>query len=112
MDKEEPAMEHTPFEYGGLHFIPERQFEPAGKHHSLIHVSRLRLDVELGFCKKGYAYPSKFNYSHEGFYAASTDKKCDIFRCVENGRLYVPCENDLQLYEELPNRERGREHGR
>lgn len=48
-------MEHTPFEYGGLHFIPERQFEPAGKHHSLIHVSRLRLDVELGFCKKGYA---------------------------------------------------------
>ena len=105
-------MEHTPFEYGGLHFIPERQFEPAGKHHSLIHVSRLRLDVELGFCKKGYAYPSKFNYSHEGFYAASTDKKCDIFRCVENGRLYVPSENDLQLYEELPNRERGREHGR
>ena len=51
-------MEHTPFEYGGLHFIPERQFEPAGKHHSLIHVSRLRLDVELGFAKKGMPIPA------------------------------------------------------
>ena len=48
-------MEHTPFEYGGLHFIPERQFEPQGQYHSLIYVSRLRLDVDLGFCKKGYA---------------------------------------------------------
>lgn len=42
-------MEHMPFEYGGLHCIPERQFEPAGKDHRLIHVSRLRLDVELSF---------------------------------------------------------------
>ena len=32
------------------------------------------------------------------FYAASTDKKCDIFRCVENGRLYVPCQYELQQY--------------
>mgnify|MGYP001025881506 FL=1 len=105
-------MEHIPFEYGGLHFIPERQFEPASERHSLIHVSQLRLDVELGFCKAGYAYPSKFNYSHESFYAASTDKTCGIFRCVENGRLYVPCENDLQLYKESPDQERGRGYER
>ncbi len=103
-------MDHTPFEYGGLHFIPEKQFEVADDYHKLIR--RLRMDTELGFCKKGYAYPSKFNYSHDGFYAASTVKDCDIFRCVENGRLYVPCENDLQIYEEHPKRERGREHGR
>lgn len=103
-------MNHTPFAYGGRHFIPEKQFKAIDDFHSL--VPKLRLDVELGFCKKGYAYPSKFNYSHEGFYAAATDKECDIFRCVENGRLYVPCENDLQLYEERPDRERGREHER
>ena len=71
-------MNHTPFEYGGKHFIPERQFEPAGEHHRLIRVSRLRLDVELDFCKKGYAYPSKFNYSHKDFYAASTDKEAMV----------------------------------
>lgn len=105
-------MDHTPFEYGGLHFIPERRFEPAGQYHSIIPLSRMRPDAELGFCKPGGAYPSKFDYSHDGFYAASTAKDCDVFRCVENGRLYVPCENDLQFYEEHPSRERGRAHGR
>ena len=52
------------------------------------------------------------SYSHKEFYAATTVKDCDIFRCVESGRLYVPCEDGLRLYEEPPNRERGREHGR
>lgn len=26
------------------------------------------------------------------------NKECDLFRCVENGKLYIPCENDLQEY--------------
>lgn len=26
-------------------------------------------------------------YSYESFYEASTEKKCDIFRCIENGKV-------------------------
>jgi len=100
-------MDHTPFEYGGLHFIPERRFEPAGQYHSIIPLSRMRQDQNLAFPS-----PGELAYSHDGFYKASTDKDCAIFRCAENGRLYVPCEDGLRLYEEHPDRERGREHGR
>ncbi len=100
-------MDHTPFEYGGLHFIPEQRFEPAGQYHSVIPLSRMRQDQNLAFPS-----PGEFAYSHGGFYKVSTVKDCDIFRCAENRRLYVPCEDGLRLYEEHPNRERGREHGR
>ena len=61
---------------------------------------RQRRDEELGFCKSGNGYESKYPYSPEGFYAASPDKECDLFRCMENGKLYLPCENDLQEYVE------------
>ena len=98
-------MEQIPFAFGGLHFIPEQQFEPQGQYHSRIPLSRMgQAAADL--------FPSGFAYSHGEFYAASTAKDCDIFRCVESGRLYVPCEDGLRLYEEPPNRERGREHGR
>ena len=102
-------MDHTPFEYGGKHFAPERQFEPQGKYHRKIPLSSMRQDAELSLCGP---HPGEFIYSHSGFYAASTEKDCDIFRCVENGRLYIPCEDGLRLYEERPDQERGRTHGR
>lgn len=99
------------FEYGGYHFVPERQLTSA--ENDLLKIARRqRLDTELGFCKPGYAYESKYPYSHESFYAASPDKECDLFRCVENGKLYLPCENDLQEYAELPKRERRHERER
>lgn len=100
-------MGHTPFEYGGLHFIPERRFELVGQSHSIIPLSHMQQEQNLAF-----PGPGVFAYSHDGFYKASTAKDCDIFRCVENGRLYVPCENGLRLYEEHPDRERGWAHGR
>ena len=82
-------MEKQAFEYGGFHFIPERRF--TAEENSFLAISRRqRLDKELGFCKPGYAYKSKYPYSHESFYAASPDKECDLFRCVENGKLYLP----------------------
>lgn len=95
-------MDHTPFEYGGLHFIPEQRFEPAGQSHSIIPLSHIRQGQNLAF-----PGPSVFAYSHDAFYKASATKDCDIFRCVENGQLYVPCEDGLRLYEEPPDRERG-----
>lgn len=59
---------------------------------------RLRIDPAMGFCRLGYAYASRYPYSYQDFYAVSPDKNCDLFRCVENGKLYLPCENDLQEY--------------
>ena len=94
-------MSKEPFEYGGYHFIPERTLRGAETGFFAIS-KKLRTDVRLGFCEEGYAYPSKFPYSHESFMAASTDKECDLYRCVENGKLYIPCHHDLQIYQERP----------
>lgn len=86
------------FCYGEKHFIPEGRFDQTNV--SLIEVlSKLSVDVEMGFCVPDYKYPSKYPYSQDAFYEMATDKKCDVFRCVENGKLYVPCQNDLQQYE-------------
>ena len=86
------------FTYGGKHFIPEGRFDQTKVSLNEV-LSNLSADVELGFCVPDYKYPSKYPYSQDGFYEAATDKKCDVFRCVENGKLYVPCQNDLQQYE-------------
>lgn len=90
-------MKKQIFQYGGFHFIPERKFTAA--ENDLFKISRKqRIDRQLGFCIPGYIYESKYIYSYESFYEAATDKKCDLFRCVENGKLYLPCQNDLQEY--------------
>ena len=93
MDTEKGA-----FEYGGYHFIPERQFTPEENDFFKI-AKRQRRDPDLGICEKGYG-PSQHEYSYAGFYDASPDKTCDLFRCVENGKLYIPCAHDLQEYME------------
>ena len=85
------------FCYGGKHFIPEGRFDQTNVSLNEV-LSKLSVDVELGFCVPDYKYPSKYPYSQDGFYEVATDKKCDVFCCVENGRLYVPCQNDLQQY--------------
>ena len=87
------------FEYGGYHFIPERKL--IGAEAELYAISKkICQDRELGFCEEGYAYPSKFPYSHAAFMYASTDKECDLYRCVENGKLYIPCHHDQQKNQE------------
>ena len=97
-------MDNISFEYGGYHFVPERQFE--GKEKDFFFVTkRLEWDTELGIVIDRYDY-SKYPYSYEAFYNASPDKTCDIFRCVENGKLYVPCNESLQIYHEPPPLER------
>lgn len=52
----------------------------------------------LGFST--YPERQKFRYDYEAFYKASTDKDCDLFRCEENGKIYVPGKNELFLYHE------------
>ena len=106
-------MSEKTFVYGGKQFIPVRQFH--GKEGDFFAITcRLRTDLELGFFQEDYygKGSKKADYSHESFYAASTDKNCDIFRCLENGKLYVPCEYELQEYMEHPQKARRKDYER
>ena len=74
------------FEYLGYHFKPSRKITKDDKR-------RLITDKELGFTK--YDWNSKAPYEYEDFYKASGDSMADVFLCRENGRLYIPCLNEL-----------------
>ena len=83
------------FSYGGFHFIPVRQFEKdEGDFFALS--KRLAIDPVLGLSAD--AERQNHPYSHKEFYTATADKTCDIFRCLENGKLYVPGERELFIY--------------
>lgn len=85
------------FAYGGYHFTPIRQFrKDEGDFFAISR--RLESDMVLGFST--YPERQKFRYDYEAFYKASTDKDCDLFRCEENGKIYVPGKNELFLYHE------------
>lgn len=83
------------FEYGGYHFTPIRKFHK--KEGDFFAISkRLASDPNLGLCT--YQDRQKAPYDYKDFYTVSTDKECDIFRCEENGLLYVPGKNELFIY--------------
>ena len=65
---------------------------------------RLASDPNLGMCT--YQERQKVPFDYRGFYAVSTDKECDIFRCEENGLLYVPGKNELFIYHEPKQKKR------
>lgn len=80
------------FEYLGKRFVPIRQFK--GKKEN--DFSRdLRTDSKLGF--SNYDWNKAF-YNYKDFYKESGDSKCDLFKCLDNGKIYVPCGNELFEY--------------
>lgn len=86
------------FVYGGYHFVPYRQFSIDEIKATLAVLTKhLRSDTELGLCKYDW---KKHTYSHKSFYAASNNSTSDLFRCVENNKLYIPGENELFEFEE------------
>jgi len=109
--EQSPNIPDNAFKYCGYHFTPHRSFYNGEVDRHLEGDSRpqkkdavyafrnMKSDFELGLSK----YDGKnagLDYSHGGFYAASGNSTADIFRCVENGKLYVPCENELCQYTE------------
>ena len=101
------------FEFGGYHFKPVRQFRDGEIDKPLANDSRpwkkdaayafrnMASDFSLGIS----SYDRKKTdaaYSIDAFYTASGDSTADIFKCIENGRLYVPGENELFHYKEPP----------
>ena len=65
---------------------------------------RLASDPNLGLCT--YQDRQKAPYDYKDFYTVATDKECDIFRCEENGLLYVPGKNELFIYHEPKQKKR------
>jgi len=121
LEKHEQAKQpfdilNNAFEYCGYHFTPYRAFYAGETDRPLEGDSRpwkkdaayafrnMKSDFELGLSKYEGKKAGR-DYSHKGFYAASGNSTADIFRCIENGRLYVPCENELCQYTEPPYQE-------
>lgn len=80
------------FEYGGKKFLGVGIFPPKKERDFS---KTLRTDRNLTFeCKTG----EEFKYSYRNFMNAIKETICDVFKCYENGKLYVPGENELFEY--------------
>ena len=86
------------FMYGGHIFTPYRKYEKRdGDFHAQLR--RVKTDRDIGLSTYDW---QKHEYSYAAFYTASGNCEADIFKCWENGKLYVPGENELFCYNEPP----------
>ncbi len=81
------------FEYSGYHFKPVGIFPTKDTIYLVRQYSKS--DRELGITKYDW---SKAPYDYKEFYKASSNNKNDVFRCLENNKLYTPAENELFEY--------------
>ena len=91
------------FEYGGYHFVPVRKLNDSEKKSDLCtFMKTVKSDISLGFFRQDdiLGRNQKYPYSYEEFYEASGNSEADIFKCIENNKLYIPGENELFLYVE------------
>jgi len=107
----EAIKEPDVFEFGGYHFKPYKSFKKGETSRQLKGDSRPRktdaqyamrnmsTDLDLGLSTYEWKKAGTY-YSNEKFYAASGNSEADIFLCLENGKLYVPDENELFHYKE------------
>lgn len=104
--QEERLRENGYFLYQGCHFKPVRQFTEEENFWEV--TGHIRRDEELGMMEADYYGKQKRPYSHDEFYAASTDKKADIFFCLETMKNYVPCTHEMQEYDMKPEKQHDR----
>lgn len=105
--RENSLREKGYFLYQGCHFKPVRKFtEKDGDFNKI--VRRLKREDELGMTAADYYGKQKHPYSYEEFYAASTDKKADVFFCLETMKEYVPCTHEMQEYVMQPEKKQDR----
>lgn len=87
----------TPFIYCGYHFQPLLQIDERKVDANKL-MRQVSSDTALGMSTYDWR---RFPYSYNGFYAAACTvgaRHMDLFRCVENGLVYIPGENELFLY--------------
>ena len=91
----------------GVHLLRlPRAAHPAHRHQRLGRDHPERGAAKPGGREEGDQERQKVPYEYKGFYAISTDKECDVFRCEENGLLYVPGKNELFIYHEPKQKKR------
>ena len=87
------AQDPESFEFAGYHFTAAGNLP---KGYDLNEITKvISSDRELGMSNYDWA---KHIYSHHEFYRASGDSRADIFRCLENGKIYLPGDNELFCY--------------
>ena len=93
-------VEDGTFIYGGHHFIPFGFFPKKEKGSIKLLTRRLRTDIDLGFFADSNiaGRTQKYRYDYEEFYTAAGDHTFDIFKCTDNGKLYVPGAHELFEY--------------
>ena len=98
LDSNEPSGEgicglcaKNSFRYGGKVFTPFRKLTS----------KELRLESSTKYLRSD----RKLNlstyvgtYTWEGFHDASPEKDYDLFKCEDNGKIYIPCLNELFEY--------------
>ena len=96
----ETDLPRNSFEYCGFHFVPIRKLDKSENSDIRTLTRSIATDIALGFFRTNdiLGRRQKHPYSYEDFYKASGNSKCDIFKCIENSKLYIPGENELFLY--------------
>ena len=80
------------FVYGNKHFLGVGQLPPPKERdlsRTLCHDPNIDFETRDG---------SKVQYNRVDYLSAAGNIKCDIYRCYENGKLYIPGENELFHY--------------
>ena len=101
-NKKATSTAENEFIYGGYHFTPYGLFSEKENSDFKYLTRKLRTDTELGF----FTYDNiagrtrKYRYNYKAFYAAAGNSTFDIFKCSENGKLYVPGAFELFCYME------------
>lgn len=81
------------FEYNGYHFVPVGKLD---RNVSLQEIATATVSKNsLGMSVYN---ERRLPYSYSEFYIAAKGSKADIFRCIENGKSYLPGENELFEY--------------
>lgn len=99
LEFEKAVKGNTVFEYGGYHFLPVGIVNAV---NSFQYISNHTIsDKSLGLWSNGYANhygKNKVDYRPKDFYRVCKNIPCDIFKCLENGKVYIPAENELFEY--------------
>lgn len=82
------------FKYKGFTFHPERNFTKDENKDLRTITKHIKSDKNLGICNYDVDW-KKHSYNYKEFYNAMKNSEFDLFRCVDNGKLYVPGEHEL-----------------
>ena len=97
----EEVIKNNPyvFEYGGYHFLPVGVKSQSATFDSLSR--NILSDSEIRICPKNSRKSrdiGKHEFDRTEFYKACNDIPCDVFKCLETERDYIPGNRELFWY--------------